>query len=269
MANKNIIRYLGILLILIGMNSALVSDEISANQNWSSGTAYLLPVKRYEIGIFQPLRYGLSETRELSLHPIFAFVSPNLSLKLAHDKLGKLQFASDHGINYPTILMNLISREGTGGIISPEFEIPHMISIYNGVILSKPLGNYHLITVKAGFNFAIKFGDLDKRTTIDLPLVFPRLNVFYNGYGFRSGCDLKGKIFKKWYYLADVDIFYFPGAAENFAFEHKGLIQWNKSKKFQLCVGYKLSYGNYPFGSQWHLLPAFDIRFAKQLKTKK
>ncbi|MCK4715417.1 MAG: hypothetical protein KAT54_01290, partial [Candidatus Marinimicrobia bacterium] len=87
--------------------------------------------------------------------------------------------------------------------------------------------------------------------------------------GFRSGCDLKGKIFQKWFYLADVDIFYFPGADEDFAFEQKGLIQWNKSKKFQLCFGYKLSYGNYPFGTQWHLLPAFDIQFAKQLKTKK
>jgi len=185
-----------------------------------------------------------------------------LSVKWAHKSIGGLIFSTRHNIYYPTPLLRTISREGIGGIISPEFHIPHMISLYNEIILSKHLSENYLIAGKFGFNFVIKSGELDERTTIDLPLVFPRLNVFYNGYGFRSGFDLLGKLSNRWNYVVDMDFFYYPKADQDFAFEHKGLILWNKSHRFQLSFGYKLAYGEYPFGTQWHLLvPIFDIQW--------
>jgi len=251
-------------LLLLFLLSVLFSTNVAAeNRIWSSGTAYSLPQGRCEIGLFQPIRYGISETKELSLHPIFMFVIPNVKLKLAHQDVGQFHFASEHSINYPTILLNLISREGTGGIISPEFKIPPMISSTNSVLLSRPLGDESWFTAKLGLMIAVKFGDLDKRTTIDLPIVFPRLNVFYNDYGFRYGCELSGNIWKNLNYQVDVDLFHFPGANEKLAMEHKGLLLWNKSKRFQMCLGYELTYGEYPFGTQWHLLlPLIDFQWA-------
>lgn len=261
------IRYavwLFILLIAATALSGQTSAELSW-RNWSANSAYGMPVGRWQVGIFQALRYGYSESVELSLHPLAFFLMPNLDAKWCHGSISGLQVASRHSIYYPTPLLRTLSREGTGGIISPEFTIPHMISIYTELLVSSPLGRDHLLTGKAGLCLAIRSGPLDARSTIDLPLVFPRLAVFYQDYGFRGGMDVQGLILRRWHYLLDGDLFYYPKGEENFAFEHRGLVLWQKSPRFQFCVGYKLCYGQYPFGSQWHLLmPLLDLEWAWQ-----
>jgi hypothetical protein len=187
---------------------------------------------------------------------------PNLNAKWSHRPIWGCDFATQHQVYYPTLLMRTLSREGTGGIISPEFHIPHMISIYNEMVLSKSIAEKYLITGKIGFNLALKSGKLDEKTTIDLPLVFPRLSVFYHGYGFRGGVDLTRQMSEHWNIMMDADLFFYPKAEEDFAFEHKGLVLWNKSNGFQFCGGYKLAYGKYPFGTQWHLFaPIFDVQW--------
>ncbi len=62
----------------------------------------------------------------------------------------------------------------------------------------------------------------------------------------------------------EADLLYYL-ASDEMAFEHKGLLLWNKSQRFQLCLGYKLTFGEYPFGTQWHLLgPLVDLQWAWQ-----
>ncbi len=226
---------------------------------WLSSTAHTLPAGRLETGLFQPLRYGWSESVEVSSHPLVNILMPNLSLKWSHAQICGLFFTTQHKIYYPTPLLRTLSRKGTGGLISPEFTIPHMISLYNGILLSKQLTERLLFTHKTGVSIALKNGSLDERTTIDLPLAFPRLAVYYNGYGFIVGDDLHIKISSKWLCLIDGDIFFYPGAQDNFAFEHKGLFLWNKSDRIQFSIGYKLVYGEYPFGKQWHCWGLFLI----------
>ncbi|MBC8183861.1 hypothetical protein H8E88_22435 [candidate division KSB1 bacterium] len=254
-----------VLLPLITL-SAGESNE-STRGLWSQGTAHLLPKGRIEVGLFQPLRYGWSENLEFATHPLLNFLMPNLGAKWSHKPVAGFFISTRHSFYYPTPLLRVVSREGIGGMISPEFNIPHMISLYNEILFSKQITPNFLFTGKAGFAFALKSGNLDSRSTIDLPLIFPRLAIFYNGYGFRFGGDLKGKLFKRWFFLVDADLFYVPDENEGFAFEHKGLILWTKSARFQITVGYKLSYAEYPFGTQWHLLlPIFDFQWAWQLK---
>ena len=50
-------------------------------QNWKSHSANILPKKRFEVGLFQPFRYGYSETLEYSTYPLWFFVMPNIDLK--------------------------------------------------------------------------------------------------------------------------------------------------------------------------------------------
>ncbi len=255
-------------IILCAVGTLFVGEpDQTAWRNWSSNTAYLLPAGRWEIGVFQSLRWGYSDWLEFSTHPLAFFLMPNLNVKWSHGFYQDLKIATRHSIYYPTPLLRTISRKGTGGIISPEFDIPHLVSIYNEVLVSKSIANGHLLTGKAGFCVGIRSGGLDERTTIDLPLVFPRLNVFYQVYGFRGGCNLEGRLVRRWNYLMDADVFYYPSADEKMAFEHKGLLLWTRSQRFQLCFGYKLSYGEYPFGTQWHLLgPLVDLVWAWQGK---
>lgn len=258
-------RHQTILLLTFLVSMAAGAEEPGSEswQLWNSGTAFLLPAGRREVGVFGPLRYGYSKSIELSAHPLLFFLMPNLSVKWDHASFRGIKIATQHSIYYPTLLLRTIAKDGTGGIISPEFHIPHMASWYNGVLVSTPIARSHLLTGQAGFSIAVRSGSLDERSTIDLPLVFPRLNVFYHGYDFRGGGNLRGKIFRRWHYMADALVFYLPSAEEKTAFEHKGLLLWNKSRRFQLCFGYKLSFAEYPFGTQWHLLgPLVDLQWA-------
>jgi len=46
-----------------------------------SGLSAILPKGCFEAGVFQPLRYGLNETVELSTHVITNIVMPNIAAK--------------------------------------------------------------------------------------------------------------------------------------------------------------------------------------------
>jgi hypothetical protein len=85
--------------------------------------------------------------------------------------------------------------------------------------------------------------------------------VYYNGILIKIGGEYFRQVKERWSYVIDYDMFLMPGGRGRFAFEQKGLLVWSKSKKFRLLVGYKLIAGEYPFGSQAHLLPALDLQF--------
>jgi len=48
---------------------------------WSSGTAHSLPKGQWEVGLFQPLRYGMTDDQDIALHPLIALKLPNLVYK--------------------------------------------------------------------------------------------------------------------------------------------------------------------------------------------
>ena len=115
---------------------------------------------------------------------------------------------------------------------------------------------------------ALSGADLAIESTIDLPLVYHRLAVYYNGWLLRFGSDLNGQLGEKWNYLVDGDIFLIPGMKGYFTLEHKGILTWEKSSKFQVSFGYKLIYGLYPDGypddhiAHLHILPLLDLQWA-------
>ena len=92
----------------------------------------------------------------------------------------------------------------------------------------------------------------------------PLLKTAEIKWGINLGVDLLRKMNRKLYYLLDVDLRLFPGAEEILAVEHKGMIICRKHELFSIMAGYKLSYGEYPFGTQAHLLPVIDLVWAKQ-----
>ncbi len=257
---------LSLLAVLMFTADAALCAAGPAEDPWFSsanGSARTLNQGRWTIGIFQPLRHGISDRIELSAHPLLFPLLPNFSLKWSHSPAGPWQFASRHSFYDPTPLLRLLRRKGTGGIISPEFEIPNMGAWTSELLVTRPLGSAHLITFKAGISLCLfRSSALDSRTTIDLPLVFPRLQPFYQDYTWRSGIEGMGRLGRRWLYLLDGDLFYTPGGEENWALEHKGMLLWNKSSRVQLGLGYKLTWGEYPFGTQWHLLgPLIDLQW--------
>ncbi|MBC8214831.1 MAG: hypothetical protein ISR90_00655 [Candidatus Marinimicrobia bacterium] len=223
----------------------------------NSETANTIPKGQFEVGLFQPLKYGMTEKVELSTHPLAFFLMPNLTIK---NKVGD-GTAARFSIYYPTYLLRLLTREGSGGLIAPDPTIPgipHMVSIRQELLVTKSFSST-IITAKAGFSIATKFGgELDSRTEIEFPTIYQRLNVFYNGHGFNSGLDIRHS-FGKLDILADVDIFYLPEDTNTTFIEHKSMLIWNKSNRFQTAVGYKLVYGEYTDGKDLDIVPVFDL----------
>jgi len=255
------------IIILCLFTGLLLSDT----RSWDAHSAYLLPQKRWEMGLFQPFRYGYSESIEYSVHPLWFFVMPNFSLKKSQSDFAGFTSASQYKMVYPTPFLNMIAKKGIPGIIAPDFRMPPMLGLSVSWLMSKNTSGLDL-TFKSGLDIGITFEELDfealdERSTIDLPLVYHRLGIYYNKWGIHTGLDVQKNLTQKFTVFFDLDLILLPGLAEvqidpdasklmgEYSLEHKLLLIWNKSENFRVLTGYKFVMGEYPYGSDMRLLP--------------
>ncbi len=260
------------ILVTAILTSVQLPAQLAEGEYWYSGTARLLPEGRKVGGLFGPLRYGRSERLEWSLNPALALVIPNVSVKLARKELGNWQMVWRISAHYPTLLLRTLVREGTGGVLSPDPtipKVPHLLFSRGEVLLSRRMGAGTLVTVKGGLALALKTGEFDARHSIDLPVIFPRMAAYRNGYQLNLGIDLLQELAVIKRLWVDADLFITPGFDQPLAFEHKGLTVLSRKGRLGLLVGYKLTWGHYPFGAQWHLLPLVDLQWTKRRKGQK
>ena len=223
------------------------------------------------MGLFQPFRYGYSESIEYSVHPLWFFVMPNFSLKKSQSDFAGFTSASQYKMVYPTPFLNMIAKKGIPGIIAPDFRMPPMLGLSASWLMSKNTSGLDL-TFKSGLDIGITFEELDfealdERSTIDLPLVYHRLGIYYNKWGIHTGLDVQKNLTQKFTVFFDLDLILLPGLAEvqidpdasklmgEYSLEHKLLLIWNKSENFRVLTGYKFVMGEYPYGSDVRLLP--------------
>ena len=161
--------------------------------------------------------------------------------------------ASRHSAYYPTPLLKSITGSGKFKIVSGQFEFPSLIGLNNEMLATKPIG-VGLFTAKAGLLLGLGGGELNSLSTIDVPLVYPRLAVYYNGWGVRLGADYVQTFTGQWSGFIDGDLFLYPGSSNGLFYESKILLMWTKSSRFRVMFGYKITYGEYPFAvSYTHL----------------
>lgn len=245
-------------------------SQMFAQGEWLPGTAYTLPQGRWEFGLFQPVRWGQSDDREISFYKLSVLLMPGITVKQRWHQRYQWTVSSTHSVYYPTPLLRMVAKEGIGGMISPEFEIPHLVSFWNMVLASKSLDQNKILTYKAGFAVAFGGSELTPGSTIDLPLIYHRLAVYYNGWLLRLGTDMNGRMSKKWTFLVDGDLFLILGMKGSLALEHKSMITWEKSETFHLSLGYKFIYGEYPDGypnekiTRVHILPMLDFVWSRK-----
>ena len=95
----------------------------------SAGTAYTLDQGEGQVGIFQPLSYGVGENSELGTHALLLLLMPNLYFKQQWWASGSLAFATRHFLHYPTGLYSVLAKEGVGGIYPENAQIPHILAL--------------------------------------------------------------------------------------------------------------------------------------------
>lgn len=253
---KRVLLYLIAMLLLTNLRS---QDSLTGNY-WTGGTALNMPQHRWELGLFTASRYGISKKLEISAHPVMIFLMPQVKLKIGWGEYAGFSLATEHGIFYPTLFMRLVSTEGTGGLISPEYTIPQMFAVSNRFLASCRPFRKAVLTAHAGISFAVKFGPLAPQSTIDLPVIYPRLAVFYNEPEFDAGIDFRGRFIPRLGWLFNVENFIVCGTENNYFMENKGVLAYTSKKEtLRIEAGYKLCFGKYPAGPQWHLLPVIDL----------
>lgn len=255
-------------LIFLSWGATLVAqDKTNPDFNkWSFNTAYLIPAGQWESGIFQPFRLGLKNKFEIHSNALILPLIQNAGIKIALGSKNGFVISSDHMLSSPTIFLRFISMKGIGGLISPEFDFPFILSFNNSVIVTKKIGSASLLSGNAGFVFAIRGRKPDPQSTIDLPLFYPRMAHFYEGTSVRFGLSFKGRLGNKWLYEEGLQTFFITRSSDNFFSENSGHIMFEAGKTLRIKGGYNLSFGSYPFGMHWQLWPSVDLVFGSRNK---
>jgi len=256
-----------LLMLLIAFFSLIVVGNQKATTYWNTGQADTIEKGRFEVGIFQPLRYGLTNDIELSTYPIMDFIMPNFSVKKNYIKNTKWSLSSEHFTSYPTLLIKMISKEGIAGLLpsTAKEDIPQQIYTEHSIIFTYNLSKYFIITPKVSVSIPIIFNSYKKFPTIDMFLLYTRTAPFHGDFIYTLSLDIDGQIYKSLYYSIDFDyynnlpinIYNSEGISSNY--EHKFMLIWKNSPNFSIYAGYKLIYGNYPYGSQLNIVPLIDF----------
>jgi hypothetical protein len=219
--------------------------------------------------IFSNGEYGLSDKLTMIVHPLWVFLAPSVAFKWSLKSSDQFKISMTHGISSPTPAMRLFASSGTGGLISPEFDIPVMFSIKNGIIATGIFGQNHRVSGDFSVEFALFHSGIEPGSSIDLPIISPRNAVYYKNVGFDFGLAAEGKFIRNLDYYTKVRFFIFPFEDKEYKEEYletsRYFGEWttmlfvNTGASFKIGAGVRLCYGDYPFGTQWHLLPQLDF----------
>ena len=135
------------------------------------------------------------------------------------------------------------------------FFVPNLFIFQVEWLMTKTLNDFSL-TGKLGMSICTGC-ELDKRHLVDFPLAYPRMAIYHYGISANSGVDFDYNHSEKLAIKMDFDILFLP--EEDIFFEHKLLCNYQFSTKYTLSTGYKLTYGNYPYGEQWDIFPLIDL----------
>ncbi|NVO20655.1 MAG: hypothetical protein HXX13_13220 [Bacteroidetes bacterium] len=257
-------KHLYIFLINFFILGSLMAQSELPFTRGSYHTASLMQKGKWESGLLQPFRYGLSEKLEINSNILLMPLMPNLGIKVRLGSYSGFLVSSEHQLSIPSAFLNTVSRKGTGGLISPEFDFPFMLGINSGIIASKTINDLGIISLTGGFALALRTGKIDPMATIDLPVFFPRMAQYYKGVSIRVGSSFQGRILKNWNYEENIRLFFVTRNETNFNAENSGNIFWKLGKKLTIKGGYILTYGSYPFGNHWQLWPSFDLLFGSR-----
>tara|TARA_B110000037_G_C17075812_1_gene487808 strand:+ start:792 stop:1556 length:765 start_codon:yes stop_codon:yes gene_type:complete len=225
---------------------------------FDTSTAEILDAGEFSVGVFAPLTYGISDDLQVSTHPISAYWNGNFALKKAWGSSGDWSFASRHGFSYPTRLLSAFAREGTGGILAPDLVIPHIVAMDTRGMMTRDMGESTRFTLGARVTLAASFGE-SEWGSIDMPLVYSRTAALHNGVSMNVSAVFDGEFTDSTSWLSSTTAWYLPGTVGVWSLEQTLAAAWESAGGFSAQLGTIFVVGGYDYGTNWHLLPKFDL----------
>ena len=224
-------------------------------------SARTLPKGAWSKGVFEPLRYGVSDDLTLSVRPLEMVLMPNVAVKRQWgDLISGVLLSTEHNVTVPTPLLRQLARPGIGGVLPPDSTIPWGFISGHTVFLSSDVDEESL-TGWAKMEFGLGFGDSDV-PTIDIPLAYRKTAVAQNGLALLAGLRSSEILHSGLGYVAQVQAWSLPMNDMDWGLEVQLEGLWQPTSGFQLHTGALLSYGEFPYGDNFHILPTFDMVWA-------
>lgn len=245
---------------LIIIISIFFVTTVYSQKKWSDNSVKTIDKGRKEIGVFSPLKLGLKDSLEVTVHPIAFLLIPNIELKKYWKSFGFFELATKHKISYPTLLYNVISRNGVGGILPPTSDIPQMIKFNNAVMLGKTINEFITLTINSGIDLTLTFSEGDF-PEIEYHIVYPRTYSYNNMFVPYLGANIIINTPKNITLTFDYTGFFLTKNNAGIISEFKTVAQWNINDKLAIKAGIFYTYGDYPYGKGSGLFPIIDLLY--------
>jgi hypothetical protein len=270
-------KWVIVLIFLSGFSGVIAQKTL-----WTTGNARTLAAGQQEFGIIQPFQIGITDKLELSVSPLAGLsLIPNVSLKYRYND-GPWMIATQHTYMMPSMLLHsmqdslftkLIRRDTL--TFSDTLRIPYVFTFRNQVLVTRKIGMETLVTGKLGFEFSLKTRG-DSLPALTYPQFYLQSTTLNKKLLLYAGLRIDGNLYKDFNYMAEVDFLSSGFGADHWAVEHKGYFIWNKSIKFAALIGYKMSYGTYPYPAshpetnqgRFFIFPVADLIWKLNIKRQ-
>ena len=250
---------------VVALVALLVSPQIAGAEHVRFSVpvdaADTLPEGAGEIGLFQPLRYGITDSLAVIGHPLVSLVAPAVDFKVRWARAGGWTLSSVSGISFPTGLLSILACEGTGCIYPADAELPFLVGFKTSLFASLSLVEDLRWTLRLGTKGAIALGK-NTLPSLDLPLTHVRFAHFRGKSAVWAGMGLDGRIWGPLWFTFDVNGWWVSEDEAQLAVEQTGTVLWAVSEGFALQAGWILVWAQYPYGDDWHILPMVDLLWA-------
>jgi hypothetical protein len=228
---------------------------------WSTHGAVTVPEGRWELALTGNSRYGLSERLELALQPLVFFVLPQVEAKLRLGQAGRFSAAVRGRVSYPTPFLNLVSKEGSGGLLPATTDVPQAIELEADGIVSLSFHERQLASFAAGLAVAPR-GASDDLPLLDFPFLYPRFAPLYTWGVPRFDLVFEGQIVGGLYYAADFRAYllFLEDVEGEYALEQALSSEYRFGSRVAVELGLRTSLARYPVGTRAHFLPYFDVK---------
>ncbi len=245
--------------------SATVSNTANATPQsfarWSNESALTTFEDRMEFGVTSDSSWAVSKRVELRTHPLVSLIAPRLSGKVRWLDHGPWHVSSEHSAWYPTLLLDLVAKEGTGGLLPPDAQVPQALIVGSDLIVSWSFGRWHWLTLRGGAEVGPRSGDA---TLLDFPFLYNRVTVLNSSVQPSMALAVTGSLVPRldyeirsdyrWLNLTEFD--------DTYAWENELDVGWSLSERWRISVGARTALARFPIGERFHWFPVVDLRFS-------
>lgn len=248
---------------LLAQSARPVSAAPARHAEWSSPSALTVQPGRWELGVLSESSWGASERLELRLHPLLFWALPHAELKVRWGNAGPLYLSSVHRLSFPTPLLSLVSREGSGGLLPPDSDVPVAALVDGDVLGSFEWRPGHLLSARLGAQLAVGHVSEDA-VVLDFPFLYQRLAGLYAPIVPRASLVASGRLTHRLGYELEARHYVIPlSDYDTFqASELSGAVSIFLGSSHRLELGGRLSSARLPVGRREHFLPHVDYRIS-------